>query len=278
MLTAENNEHWIVQQAHRIPDHTAINSKQIILSYNDLLRSSEKTASYLLAKGINEDDRICIISKHCSEFISVLNAIWLLGAVPIPISDKLKDHEFDEIIDHSSAKYLINLDPGLKIILRQNILFIDFTKALLSEEVNYNFQYNDFDPSKICLMLYTSGSSGKPKCVNFRFTDLYASAVLVDSYINHKLDDKWILSLPLNHIGGFSTIVRSLIAGCSIVIPKNLKHSELADSINQFQPSLLSLVPLMMKRLMKDYRSPWSNLRHIFIGGGPVENNLIGKA
>ena len=127
-------------------------------------------------------------------------------------------------------------------------------------------------------MLFTSGSSGTPKCVPITFNNLFSSAKSADEFINHSTNDVWLASLPFYHIGGFSIITRTVLSGCCMVIPKSLKKISLKEVIEQYSPSLLSLVPVMFNKLLGKHLRPWEQLKVIFIGGGPVSEEFVSDA
>jgi O-succinylbenzoic acid--CoA ligase len=110
------------------------------------------------------------------------------------------------------------------------------------------------------------------------FDNLYYSGKSADEFIKHRKQDLWLASLPFYHIGGFSIITRTLLSGCSLVIPKSIKINNIKDVIEKYSPSLLSLVPVMLKKLMEEDIRPWQKLKIIFLGGGPTSEQLINQA
>lgn len=132
-----------------------------------------------------------------------------------------------------------------------------------------------FAENKTSLMLFTSGSTDKPKAVVFTFKNFLNSVVQTNELINASEKDSWLASLPFYHIGGFMIFVRALINGSSLIIPDSLTHTAIANSINEFKPGYISFVSTQLSRMIDENVKPDENLKAVFVGGGPVENNLI---
>lgn len=275
MLLIKNTNHWLAQIALLNNDEATFIYKSKEYSFSDILSLSKKTANYLHQKGIKVKDHVAIVSDNNLEFIIVINALWLLGVIPIPLNVRQSETEIKRLVVHSKSKFIININDALKYKL--NINEIGFTKKNIYKlkESNYAVQ---FACKAIALMMYTSGSTGLQKCVELTFNNLYASAKSVDGLINHSIKDKWLASLPFYHIGGFSIIVRVLLSGCSLIIPISLKQPEMEKSFKDSSPSLISLVPTMLLKFLNSGLSSWKSLRFLFIGGGPSNSKLINMA
>ena len=68
-----------------------------------------------------------------------------------------------------------------------------------------------FDEDRTAVIMFTSGSSGKPKAVELSFSNLIQSAKIGNEYLKQTAEDRWLASLPFYHIGGFSIIFRALM-------------------------------------------------------------------
>jgi O-succinylbenzoic acid--CoA ligase len=274
MINISNNEHWLVEQAKLQKDNFAILSDNNEMSYTELIALVRRTAGIFIEKGIKKNDHIAVLSENNLEFILTINALWLIGAIPIPLNIKLTENEICEMIEFSDCNFIIIINKVIQHSFNLEIPQIDFNLKLIKNHQVYNI-VDSFDSSNICLMMFTSGSTGFPKCVELSFDNLYYSAKSVDNEINHNTDDIWLASLPFYHIGGFSIITRTIIAGCKILLPKSLKSEDLNSIIIEYKPSLISLVPIMFKSLIKSIDEPWIELKQIFLGGGPIPNEII---
>jgi O-succinylbenzoic acid--CoA ligase len=135
-----------------------------------------------------------------------------------------------------------------------------------------------FTQSNTALILFTSGSTSKPKAVELTFANFYNSAGALNSEINFNTADSLLASLPFYHIGGFSIITRALIKGLPIILPNSLKPDDIYSAIQKFHPSIISIVPTTLKRFLDLNYLPDENLRCVFLGGGPIHNSITKNA
>ena len=91
-----------------------------------------------------------------------------------------------------------------------------------SEKIEIDF---NFDENKTAVIMFTSGSSDKPKAVELSFSNLIHSAQIGNKYLKQTTDDRWLASLPFYHIGGFSIIFRALMFGTQLIFPCRFKNS-----------------------------------------------------
>ncbi len=277
MINISNKEHWLIEQAKFSSEKIAVFYESDHHSYDSILSLSKQAANYFLEKGVAKFDHVSIISGNNSDFIIAINGLWLIGAVPIPLNVRLNYNEINKLLQHSQSKFLVNIGEELEHTILDFCQVINFHKYSVANNEE-STSVIEYDPNSIALLMYTSGTTGEPKCVQLTFNNLYTSAKSSDSFIQHNKSDLWLASLPFYHIGGFSIITRTFISGCCMAIPNSLNEDDLYSSMLIYNPTLLSLVPTMLKRLIGKNFTPWENLRIIFVGGGPANTNLIKKS
>ncbi len=128
----------------------------------------------------------------------------------------------------------------------------------------------------------TSGSAGAPKATLLSRRAFLASAAASAANLGWEEDDRWMLGLPLAHVGGLSVLVRSLIARRCVVLgaPGGFDPERMAEDLERHRVTLLSLVPPMLESLL-DLRPAWrppSHLRALLLGGGPAQRRLLERA
>ncbi|MDZ7371292.1 MAG: AMP-binding protein [candidate division KSB1 bacterium] len=126
-------------------------------------------------------------------------------------------------------------------------------------------------------ILFTSGSTGEPKaCVN-SFSNHFYSALGANENMPLEPADRWLLSLPLFHVGGLGVLFRTMLAGASVVIPP---EPSLSASLDFAEPTHLSLVHTQLYRLMQDSATVdfLRRYRGILLGGSAFPDALIRQA
>jgi O-succinylbenzoic acid--CoA ligase len=255
-------------------------------SFNEINVKATYLARILKYKyNISRGDHIVIISDNNLESILLIFALWKVGAVPVPLNTKLNAHEAENLLVFLSPRF-IYIDPNIifhppaySVEIKKDILFTPENSQY--EKIKWPFDAiipDLFSQNETALILFTSGSSGKPKGVELTFNNLRKSFENSNSVLNQNNKDRWLASLPFYHIGGFSIIIRSLLSGASFILPRSLSTEDLADEIKLRKPSLISFVSTQLKRFLEAGIYPNKTLRCILLGGGYIDDSLILQA
>lgn len=274
MIECSNINCWLFEKAQSRPSAPAVITEDGTISYKELYRESLNSAGYFAYSGILKNDNVGILYRHNYGLYAIVNALWIIGATPVPLNTKLTPAELAAQIENADIKYLIvdeyNSDlPG---------------SLDVSQKIVYSHHFTSYDPlpanaplnlSKPALIIHTSGSSGKPKAAVHTFGSLYESVKLTDSFAHLSQNDVLLASLPLYHVGGFMMMIRALLSGASVAFPESLHVDDICSAILSFNPSIISIVPTMLLRFNEISFQPNSKLRYAFIGGGPAANDII---
>ena len=124
-------------------------------------------------------------------------------------------------------------------------------------------------------LLFTSGSTGQPRAVWHDLESHIANALGAGAMMPLQPGCAWLLSLPLNHVSGFSILIRCLLAGATVVFPD--QNSPFKNQIEDAALTHVSLVGVQLRRLLADEAS-FSHLQAVLLGGGPVDQCLVSDA
>ena len=142
---------------------------------------------------------------------------------------------------------------------------------LLHPSVNCNLV---LAPCASDLFLFTSGSGGTPKLASFSRRQLFESARTVSQALKAKPQDRWLLTIPLYHVGGLGVVLRAFCSqGTLVIADKNLSQS---DRFASAKADFVSCIPTQLYRLLKEDPPPLST--HFLIGGAPLSASLYQKA
>jgi O-succinylbenzoic acid--CoA ligase len=137
------------------------------------------------------------------------------------------------------------------------------------------------DPDSILAVVPTSGTSGKPKGVLLSRRALLASARASAQNLGWRAEDRWLLTLPLAHVGGLSILVRTLIARrCTVLAPPGRFDAVWTiRAIEEHRITLASLVSPMLEAMLEadPAWSPPTHLRALLLGGGPASQDLLSR-
>lgn len=248
-------------------------------SYSELDDLSTSFAEYISDK-VTKKELVGIYLDNSIEFIISVISLWKLGAVPVPLNLLATEDELSKLVSITNLKTVITdkiHSQHINHLSSVSIIPFDIQKISFKKP-SQEFISSEYDENDESVVIFTSGSSGNPKCVVHTFHSLLSSVVNGNEILNHKNDDRWLASLPFYHIGGFQIICRALYYSAGIIIPKSLQTNDLAATINKFKPTHASFVSTQIKRLMDSEIKPNDELRCSLIGGGFVDSELMLEA
>lgn len=130
----------------------------------------------------------------------------------------------------------------------------------------------------VAVCVETSGSSGTRKIVPLTYANVQASVLSSRSRLANTVDDLWLLCLPLNHVGALSIVWRTLEAGATALVSP---FDASGATIERFSPTIASMVPTMVRRLMDDNPRSIASIGSVLVGGAalgiPLWHRCLGE-
>jgi len=126
-------------------------------------------------------------------------------------------------------------------------------------------------------IIYTSGTTGQPKGAMLTYGNAWWSAVGSALNLGTHRDDRWLVCLPLFHVGGLSILWRSVIYGVPAIIHEGFDPAAVNAAIDEEGVTVVSVVSLMLARMLdtRGGRPYPATLRAVLVGGGPVPPPLL---
>lgn len=127
-------------------------------------------------------------------------------------------------------------------------------------------------------LVYTSGSTAVPKVAALSLANHLANAAASNRQHGLLATDRWLLSLPLYHVGGLAIVFRCLLAGAAVVIAD--ARDDLAAATQRWGATQLSLVPTQLARLLNQgtRADGMQTLRNLLLGGAPAADAVVAAA
>lgn len=133
------------------------------------------------------------------------------------------------------------------------------------------------DLDREAAVLFTSGTTGRPKGARITYGNLWFSAAGSALYLGHQPGDVWLAALSLHHIGGLSILYRGALGGATVDLHERFEPEAVVASI-QAGANYVSLVPTMLQRVLDltgaDFVWP-RTLRAILLGGAAAPGPLV---
>jgi len=264
------------------------------ITYQQLNSSYQKLASALLDLGIKEFDRIALWLPNCPEFVHSFFATLSLRATVVPINTMFKREEAKFVIEDSQAKILIcsvdKLEDSENILSRLDTLkHIICLKAHKDKNLVSDFKhlienYQELSQTReikgddLAEIVYTSGTTGKPKGACLTHKNLISNINDCAKAIKFTKRDSLICFLPLFH--SFSSTVCMLLPlsqGAKIIIMRSIKpFKRVMRAVFKHRVTIFIGVPSLYNILAEAKISPLKAFLNIFIN--PVRLYISGAA
>ena len=198
----------IFKNAERYADRVALRDETGSYTYKDIVKASNKTASALIGNNSDlKEQRIGFLIPPSFEYISILWGIWKAGGIGIPLSLSATESELMHYLEDSKVSLLISGKEGSEKLKK---LSIDLEIPLITTD---NLQGNEevtlpkIGVERRAMILYTSGTTNKPKGVVSTHGNIEAQISSLVNAWEWNENDEIPLILPLHHIHG---IINSL--------------------------------------------------------------------
>jgi O-succinylbenzoic acid--CoA ligase len=261
------------------------------MNFGELQDKVSKLSGFLFSLGIQQGDRIALILNPSDLYVMLVHALTRLRAVIVPLNVRQSASELLWQIKDCRPSLLV-YDPSFADLRKSVDEKNEQTKEQIlirwksSDELRENLDHGkkveggSMDISLLHTLMYTSGSTGTPKGVEITGSNLQWNALSFGLQYGSAPSDRWLLALPLFHIGGYAVLFRSVLLGSGIVLHPKFEAADLSRSLDQDGITLLSLVPTMLEALLKvrpkSMQFPGS-LRALFLGGSFAPPSLIGE-
>ena len=245
---------WLPRAAARHPDRPAVNA----LTYAALERLATTGARRLAARGVGAGDRVGIALIPGNAFCVALHACLALGAIAVPVDLRLRARERAAVLAATTTVIDAPLDDGQQTDV-----------APVTEH----------DLSATAIVVHTSGTSGAPRPIELTYGNWLWSALGSATALGLDGAERWLCTLPLSHVGGLSIVVRSVIAATTAIVHERFDHHRVLDALRDpGGPTIVSLVPTTLTRLLDAGLRDPPALRWALLGGAPIAPSLLARA
>jgi O-succinylbenzoic acid--CoA ligase len=259
---------WLSQRAATTPRRIALIVGAERWSFSELNSTVESAATMLRTRGVRPGDHVGIRAANSAGFVVAVHALMRIGAVLVPINTRLTEAEV--AWQTADAELVLTLDDA-------DLAALSLAAPPRSQQEPSAREFAMQDWHSI---LYTSGTTGRPKGAILTYANHWWSAV--GSALNLGLlpDDTWLACLPLFHVGGLSILLRSVICGLTALVQPRFDAAEVNRAIDEQAVSIISVVSTMLDRMLalRDGRAYPPTLRCVLLGGGPAPLPLLERA
>ncbi len=233
-------------------DKTALCDKNSRYSYAEMQQKVAQYRGYLNAQGVRRHDNVALFAKNSPEFIFCYMAIASLGCVVVPLNTMFTPREIAYILKDAQVKLVVT-DKDLQLAGQYNEGSTAPVQVLIAK-INKDIGRDSFpDPpavsveeSEPCVILYTSGTTGRPKGALLSHGNLVSNAAAFSAVAQARSDDNTLCVLPLFHSFGWTCCVgTALYNGGSITIVETFSPKDVIATIRNQHVTVVMGVPAM---------------------------------
>lgn len=290
--------------ARRAPSRTSVVVDSFVYSRQQIFEAANALTAGLWAQGIRKGDRVAIIRRNAPLHMVALLAASRIGAILVPLNFRLSPSEFQVILDDADCAAVIcgprfahlfdkelHLNPATLWVVDDIDPSVeppdDETLSLRWHRLSELHRAGegtlpdaaDIATDTPALILYTSGSSGRPKGVTLTWGNLWWSWQSFAFTLNLTSREVSLAIAPFGHVGGLNTFTMSTLLGGGIVVVQRLWDvGQALKMIEKWGVTRMFGVPTMYSAMANhpDFaRRNLSSLKTAIVGGSPCPKDLL---
>ena len=273
----------VLAHAKETPDKLAIGFKKIRVTYGELGIQVRAFAQKLQQEfGIEKGDFIMISAVSKPEYIVGYLAVQYLGGVSIPIDKSAKLENILDVYEYAQPKILLADGKVLHEKIRVASLKGVYADCLEIPEEELTVAYQEHSDEELSEILFTTGTTGKPKGTMLSVANIYASTHNTWHGVGMQTDYVVLLPLPLNHSVGMRVTRTIFYIGATLILQNGFTFAqELEKNIEGFHCTGLVSVPasieLVYRQMQDKFAGIMGNLRYMEFGSGSLSYDMKKK-
>ncbi|MFD9430052.1 long-chain fatty acid--CoA ligase [Streptomyces sp. NPDC060002] len=277
-------DHHVAQR----PDAVAVTQEDRRLTVRALHERVNRLAAGLTELGVGRGDVVGLLLYNRPEFLELVYAVNRVGAVFLPLNYRLSEDEWAYILDHSRAKAVVTEPEFLRAADRvaerltglERRILVDGEapsdrwtgyEALLERHRGARVEPVDVEPDDLQRLMYTSGTTSRPKGVRITYGNLHAKNVAQIVQFGLTSADTTLVAGPLYHVGGLDMpALPVLYAGGGVVLQRRFDAAGVLRAIQEHRVTNAWLAPVMVNAVLEvpDRESYDTTSMRFIVGGG----------
>jgi len=283
---------WLKRRAVSHPNGIALEGVYGSRTYAALYDEARALAQELRRIGVVAGATVAVLMYDGYKYARTVHGLMQAGAILVPLNVRLSDDELAWQVADAGASLLLVDDTGnaqgqavaqtgQAHICVQTIEDLLLRMADAAEDLTNTLDAADtVTLSDVHAIIYTSGTTGRPKGVQLTYGNHWWAATASALQLGLCVNERWLVPMPLFHVGGLQVLMRSLIYGTTAVIHNKFEPIAVNRALDDAAITLVSLVPTMLQRLLeaRGDRPFGGALRCVLLGGSAAPRPLLERA
>jgi len=278
----------VLQQRSALSKHkTFVKFDGVKFSYREMDRLVTVFASELVRRGMKPGDRVALLCQNCPHYIAAYFGIIRGGGIVLPLNNLLTAEEIDFILNDAGVTIcLYDADcagTAVKLKHSDKRSFFTLSELAFAKSDTASFTPPAHTADDVSTILYTSGTTGRPKGALLTHRNILANALAARQAIHVTHRDKFVVFLPLFHSFTFTVcVVLPLVTGAMIsLLPSVRPFNRVVKSLILDRITLFVAIPTVYK-ILAEKNMPWFvklllNLRLCVSGAAPLPVKVINQ-
>lgn len=268
------------QHARNDPSAPAIVGGRAAFSYGELSQMSAAFARTLMDQHrVNPRDRVGLVLPNTVEFVVAFLGIMRLGAIPVPMNTRLRDHDLGPLLEQVHARVVVADESRATALTAFDLIRADSILETLDLDAEW-VPCHAQQWSDVSNIVFTSGSTSQPKAVlQTHGMHMSTGAALAD-FLQLSRHDATALLSPMFHVAGLTMLATALTLGCRFTLHSGWQREQALADIDAHGVTFVHLVGAVFLDILNGERAHpsgrrFAQLRHVLMGGAVVDADRL---
>ena len=265
--------------AAQFPHHPGVLAGEEVWTYAELQRASNAAARHLAAQGVGPGDRLALMTSNRPEFVVVVHAASMLGAVPVLLNPAWKALEVDTALALTTPRYGVADGDGVGLLTERlgvgSVLDLDGVAARAVVDRTSDAEPPEYTASEEddAVFVFSSGTTDRPKAVRHTHRSMVLAMAHWRLALGLGHDDRFQVATPPSHILGLLNLLTAASAGATVRLHRRFDLDAELRAIQEDRMTLeMAVAPIALAMANHPDLEAYdlSSLRYVMWGATPV--------
>lgn len=278
----------VVGVAELSPGATAVVDGDQRLTFAETAYAAVRVARRLQTVGVRPGDRVGVLLGNSWEYAVIYFGVQLAGGIAVLVNTRFTGPEVTHVCEDSGARLIVSSDRFVQVTgALPRVQVVDIGEVVSAKDLHPGAIDTvalgglESQPEETCQLLYTSGTTGHPKGVMQRHSNVLFNARTVHSLLGAAPGERTLIAAPMFHaIGAVSQLVGFYAAGATSIIMPTFDVGKAVKLIESERVTIFAGVAAMLQLIIlraDEADADLSTLSRFVMGGSPVPDSLPGK-